>query len=192
MQIGRILPQMALLCNLMVMFIASIISIVLLLISYFLIIIFGFRLKNNPYELMTASPRWVKVLSSVFVLTGAALAVGALVISLRKIEDPITPGILITGDTVGVIGLLFLYFFTIHLFCSLQRHGSHLCSISKTALSKITRTIAGSQSIVLTSLDDFRSIKLIDLDFRISKRNFFIILVLVSFCCSINVFCLWL
>ena len=104
---------MALLCNLMVMLIASIISIVLLLISYFLIIIFGFRLKNNPYELMTASPRWIKVLSSVFVLTGASLAVGALVISLRKIEDPITPGILITGDTVGVIGLLFLYFFTI-------------------------------------------------------------------------------
>ena len=103
-----ILLQKALLCNLMVMLIASIISIVLLLISYLLIIIFGLRLKNNPYELMTSSPRWVKVTSHVFFVIGIVLASA----SFLNIEYPTAISLLVVGIFVALFGLAFLFFFT--------------------------------------------------------------------------------
>lgn len=103
-----ILLQMALLCNLMVMLIASIISIVLLLISYLLIIIFGLRLKNNPYELMTFSPRWIKVVNHVIFVIGIIIASG----SFLNVQDPIVISLLILGGFIALFGLVFLFFFT--------------------------------------------------------------------------------
>ncbi|MBR6226261.1 MAG: hypothetical protein IKQ78_03550 [Bacilli bacterium] len=99
---------MAILCNLMVMFIASIISIVLLLISYLLIIIFGFRLKNNPYELMTVSPRWVKVINHVLFVIGIVFVSA----SFLNIEHPAFIALLVLGDFIALFGLAFLFFFT--------------------------------------------------------------------------------
>ena len=99
---------MTLLCNLMVMLIASIISIVLLLICYLLIIIFGLRLKNNPYELMTASPRWVKVVSHVFFVIGIVLVSA----SFLNIEHSTAISLLVVGVFTALFGLAFFFFFT--------------------------------------------------------------------------------
>lgn len=103
-----ILPQMALLCNLMVMLIACIVSLVLLAIIYTLILVGGFRLKKNTYELITGSPRWTKVLSNVFIGIGALL-VGS---SFLNIEHPTVISFLIVGDFIAAMGLMFFYFFT--------------------------------------------------------------------------------
>jgi len=103
-----ILLQKALLCNLMVMLIASIVSLVLLATIYTLIIVGGFRLKKNTYELITGSPRWVKVMGNVFIWIGA-LMVGS---SFLNIQHPIVISFLILGDFTAVMGLMFFYFFT--------------------------------------------------------------------------------
>ena len=92
----------------MVMLIAAIISIVLLIVLYLLILVFGSRLKNNPYELMTASPRWAKVVGHVFFVLGIVLASP----SLLNIERPSVISLLIVGVFIALSGLALLFFFT--------------------------------------------------------------------------------
>ncbi|MBO7121074.1 MAG: hypothetical protein J6V79_01615, partial [Bacilli bacterium] len=65
-------------------------------------------MKKNTYELITGSPRWVKVVSHVFIGIGVLL-VGS---SFLNIEHPTVISFLIVGDFTAAMGLMFLYFFT--------------------------------------------------------------------------------